>query len=133
MQLLERQASGVREEDGSLQSFEAPVSPTNPVLQLNGLTVQIRHKTGVDSIIQDISFDIHPGETVALVGESGSGKSVTAGASWGYCRNPCMWRPDRFCFRAKTLCSGRPQSGENCAAVISGTYFKTIREASRPL
>ncbi|MCB1418453.1 MAG: ABC transporter ATP-binding protein, partial [Notoacmeibacter sp.] len=51
---------------------------TQPLLQVKNLAVAFR-SGGQDLLAVDhISFDIMPGETVALVGESGSGKSVSA-------------------------------------------------------
>ncbi|UXT42310.1 ABC transporter ATP-binding protein [Agrobacterium tumefaciens] len=51
---------------------------TQPLLSVRDLSVAF-HQGGATSIAVDhISFDLMPGEVVALVGESGSGKSVTA-------------------------------------------------------
>ena len=38
------------------------------------------HRRGADHAVEDVNFDIAPGEVLGLVGESGSGKSVTAKA-----------------------------------------------------
>ena len=53
-------------------------SSSAPVLSVRGLTVQAGHGAAMRQVVGDISFDVHPGETVCIVGESGSGKSVTS-------------------------------------------------------
>ena len=47
---------------------------TEALLQVEGLTVRF----GAVPAIEDVSFALRPGETLAIVGESSSGKSVTA-------------------------------------------------------
>lgn len=47
----------------------------NPLLSIEHLSVAFNHQ---QTVVDDISFAIYPGETFALVGESGSGKSITA-------------------------------------------------------
>jgi peptide/nickel transport system ATP-binding protein len=51
---------------------------TEPVLRVERLTTAFRTERGYCRAVDDVSFEIYPGRTLALVGESGAGKSVTA-------------------------------------------------------
>ncbi|EKO3416289.1 ABC transporter ATP-binding protein [Vibrio fluvialis] len=46
----------------------------SPILTVNDLSVQF----GASTVIENLSFQVCPGRTLAIVGESGSGKSVTS-------------------------------------------------------
>jgi ATP-binding cassette, subfamily B, bacterial len=76
-----------REAEASLNNFNTLMSkapepePANPVplKDVNALRFQnvaFKHKTAQHNAIEDISFEVKKGETVAFVGPSGSGKST---------------------------------------------------------
>lgn len=48
-----------------------------PLLEVRSLTTRFYTEDGVVRAVEDVSFEIFPGEILSLVGESGCGKSVT--------------------------------------------------------
>ena len=55
----------------------------SPVLSIDNLSVGLGSRGERGRIIDEVSLDVFPGETLCVVGESGSGKSVTSLATMG--------------------------------------------------
>lgn len=56
-------------EEGSNESLNRPISLTFE-------NITFRYPTAKDNILKDVSFNIYPGETLAIVGKNGAGKTT---------------------------------------------------------
>src|SRR5438034_111912 len=61
---------------------------TTPLLEVRNLRVEFPTRRGTLLALDDISFDIAPGEVLGVVGESGAGKSLTGSAIIGLLEPP---------------------------------------------
>src|SRR6185369_4178318 len=59
-----------------------------PLLEVRNLRVEFPTRRGTLVAVDDVSFDIAPGEVLGVVGESGAGKSLTGAAIIGLLEPP---------------------------------------------
>jgi peptide/nickel transport system ATP-binding protein len=64
------------------------VSNNPPLLEVKNLRVEFPTRRGTLLAVDDVSFDIAPGEVLGVVGESGAGKSLTGNAIIGLLEPP---------------------------------------------
>jgi peptide/nickel transport system ATP-binding protein len=64
------------------------MSNTLPLLEVKNLRVEFPTRRGTLVALNDVSFNIHPGEVLGVVGESGAGKSMTGAAIIGLLEPP---------------------------------------------
>ncbi len=93
----------------------SPQSEAEPVVSVSNLSVRFDLPHGRIHAVEDVSFDLRPGETLALVGESGCGKSTTG----------------RAIMRLQNPTTGRVVIGGQDIAHLKGRELRGLRRSAQ--
>ncbi len=104
-----------------------------PALNVEGLSVEFRTRSGIVRALDNVSFTIAKGETMALVGESGSGKSVTAYAVLGILDPAARITGGTAMFGGLDLLSAKPNQLADVRGREIAMIFQNPRTALNPI
>ncbi|SKA67660.1 ABC transporter ATP-binding protein [Desulfobaculum bizertense] len=102
---------------------------TSSLLSVQNLGISF----GETQAVRDVSFDIHPGETLALVGESGSGKSLTAKSVMGLLPPGAQLTGGSVVLDGMDVLSASPQELRRIRGAVSAMVFQEPRPSLNPL
>ena len=106
---------------------------TEPLLAVDGLTVEFATRRARLTALRDVSFTIAPGEVLGLVGESGAGKSVTGAAVIGLLDPPGRIAGGRVALNGRRIDDLPPAQMRKVRGREIGAVFQDPLTALDPL
>jgi oligopeptide/dipeptide ABC transporter ATP-binding protein len=110
------------------------VSPSvTDLLKVEHLTTVFDLPTATARAVDDVSFEVHEGETLCLVGESGSGKSVTAFSILRLIQPPGRIATGRILFKGQDLLTLDDRAMREVRGAQIGLVFQEPMTALNPV
>src|SRR6476659_4136461 len=104
-----------------------------PILSVRNLKVEFPTRRGILTAIDDISFDIAPGEVLGVVGESGAGKSITGTAVIGLIEPPGRIAGGEVLLRGQRIDNLPPEALRKIRGKRIGMVFQDPLTSLNPL
>ncbi|WP_369046465.1 dipeptide/oligopeptide/nickel ABC transporter permease/ATP-binding protein [Sinomonas sp. P10A9] len=99
------------------------------ILEVTNLSIRFPHRYGSTAIVDNVSFSVREGETMALVGESGCGKSITSLAIMGL-QAPSAVLSGSIAYEGRELLTNSPKEREQRYAGLRGQEIAMIYQDS---
>ena len=104
-----------------------------PLLEVRHLRVEFPTRRGTLVAIDDVSFDIAPGEVLGVVGESGAGKSITGAAIIGLLEPPGRIAGGEICLAGRRIDNLEPAQMRRVRGKEVGAIFQDPLTSLNPL
>jgi peptide/nickel transport system ATP-binding protein len=104
-----------------------------PLLDVQGLSLEFRTRSGTVHALQDVNLRLHKGEIVGLVGESGSGKSVLSYAMLGISDAAARVTAGQAMFGGLDLLKATPRELADLRGRDISMIFQSPRTALNPI